>query len=112
MQVKRIYQNGKIQQEYYNKLLKEIFPFKYTVIHHVNGDVKQILPEGIIIYFDKTNENVEFKITPDKKIIFFCKNGQAQLHWDTPKGKIVECYNGKILKRILPDGRSEYLSNV
>lgn len=49
---------------------------KFTIIHYVNGDVKMVLPEGIIIYFDKKNQIIEWKVNPDKTILNFKRLGQ------------------------------------
>jgi hypothetical protein len=82
--------------------VKEIFPppFKFTVVHHVNGDIKMILPEGLHLYFDRKNQITEWKISPDKVIYNFHRQGQIEMKFKHRRlGEIQEFYKGDQLTR-------------
>ncbi len=61
-----------------NKVLKEIFPspFKFTVVSHINGDIKLIYPSGIQVYYDMRSQITEIKISAEKTIYNFHKLSQ------------------------------------
>jgi hypothetical protein len=83
MKIARRYKNGKEENEYVSKVLKEMYPppFRFTIVHHVNGDIKMILPEGIHVYFDTKNQITEWKVNPDKVIYNFHKLGQIEMKY-------------------------------
>ena len=63
--ITRRYANGKEEVEYIRKVLKEKFPvpFGLTVVTHVNGDTKLILPGGMQVYHDIRSQITEFKVS-------------------------------------------------
>jgi antitoxin component YwqK of YwqJK toxin-antitoxin module len=110
MQAKRVYKNGKIEHEYFQKFIKEIFPFNYTVVHLWNGDVKQILPSGIQIYYSKNSGVTQITSKQNgsaKEICFFPNNDTAQMTvvYDGDAAKnVTEVFCNGHLKRMLADG--------
>ena len=72
--------------------LKETFPapFRFSIVHHANGDVKLILPEGISIYFSSRGQTSEFTVTPSKKIHNFHNQKLVQMRFEHPRKGVVE----------------------
>lgn len=73
--IKRTYRSGKLEHEYIKKYIKEIFPDGYEIIHFVNGDVKQKLPNGVLIYFVKNTQLVEYTIPTTKCVRLLAYSG-------------------------------------
>ena len=89
------------------RFLKESFPFGYHIVNHVQGDVNQVLPEGITVYFTKDQEITEFKVAQNKKIFHFARDGIVQMEQQKGKGLYKEVFNGRKWKIVEPDGKTE-----
>lgn len=95
-----MYRNGKEEQEYIGKTLKEVFPFKFTIVQHSNEDIKMSLPEGIQVYYDSRSQITEFIVTPTKTILYFHKIQQAELKFRMGQAAAVyESYKDGVLLR-------------
>ncbi len=80
-----------METEYVNRFLKEVFPFKFTIVNHMQGDVKQILPSGLEIYYDCKTNAVEYK-TANKKVYYFMNRNQVDMYRKTNEGDYQEAY--------------------
>lgn len=69
-------------------------------MHHVNGDVKMILPEGIHVYYDNRNRITEWKVNPDKIIHNFHQHHQIEMKVKTRRGELKEQYKNGVLNRV------------
>jgi hypothetical protein len=75
-------------------------PFNFTIVHHLHGDIKMILPEGIHVYYDHRNQITEWRINPDKVIYHFQRQGQIEMKVKHRRlGEIQEIYKDKQLVR-------------
>lgn len=61
-QAKRYYKNGKIETEHFQRYLKETYPFNYSIVYMYNGDIKQVLPQGIVIYYSENSGAIHYTI--------------------------------------------------
>lgn len=95
-----------------------MFPDGYEIVHFVNGDVKQKLPNGIVVYFSSDKQLVEYTLTPKRvvrtvptKIYYFVRDAQVEMKTTTAAGAIHEIYNGASITRTYPDNRVEEVHN-
>lgn len=49
--IQRIYQNGKKEVIFANKVRRETYSDGYQIVYFVNGDIKQTFPDQKIVYF-------------------------------------------------------------
>ena len=64
--VQNIYDNNIQEVIFPNGAKRETFPNGYSIVHFVNDDLKQILPDGTVIYFYKEHDTTQTSNTKDK----------------------------------------------
>lgn len=71
--------DGKIQNLYDNNFVemilptgakRETFPNNYSIVHFVNNDVKQTLPDGSLIYFHGEHSITHITLPAEKGEVF------------------------------------------
>lgn len=64
--VQNIYDNNVQEVIFPNGAKRETFPNGYSIVHFVNNDIKQILPDGSIIYYYKEHETTQISNQKNK----------------------------------------------
>jgi len=103
-----LYSDDKKEIIFKSGVRKEIFKDGYQIIHFVNGDVKQIYPEGKSCYFFKESKTVQIILKNGVEIYKF-ENGQIEKHYPDGSKKILFNDGSKVF--IDKDGEETSISD-
>jgi hypothetical protein len=61
-----------------------VFPWGYTIVHYINGDVKQVIevatsskePKRMEVYYAKNNQIVEYAMGEGRSVHYFMAEDQ------------------------------------
>ena len=102
--ITNIYSNDKKEIIFNNGIRKEIYKKEHQIIYYLDGDIKQIFPDGKISYFHKDSKSVETTLNNGMKI-YKLNNGQIEKHF--PDGTKLIIFNDDTEKYIYNDGSEE-----
>ena len=80
--ITRTYSSGKKEVLFNNGAKREIFPDKYTIVHFVNHDVKQTLPDGSVIYYYAEAQTTQITLENNGLNIYRFSNNQVEFHYE------------------------------
>ena len=103
-----LYSDDKKEIIFKSGVRKEIFKDGYQIIHFVNGDIKQIYPEGKSCYFFKESKTVQIILKNGVEIYKF-ENGQIEKHF--PDGSKIILFNDGSKIFIDKDGEETSISD-
>jgi hypothetical protein len=103
-----LYSDDKKEIIFKSGVRKEIFKDGYQIIHFVNGDIKQIYPEGKSCYFFKESKTVQIILKNGVEIYKF-ENGQIEKHY--PDGSKIILFNDGSKIFIDKDGEETSISD-
>jgi len=103
-----LYNDDKKEIIFKSGVRKEIFKDGYQIIHFVNGDIKQIYPEGKSCYYFKESKTVQIILKSGVEIYKF-ENGQIERHYPDGSKKIFFNDGSKIF--IDKDGEETSISD-
>ena len=103
-----LYSDDKKEIIFKSGVRKEIFKDGYQIIHFVNGDIKQIYPEGKSCYFFKESKTVQIILKNGVEIYKF-ENGQIERHY--PDGSKIILFNDGSKIFIDKDGEETSISD-
>ena len=99
-----LYESGHKEMVYPNGTKKEEYPNGYSVNFYVNSDVKQVFPDGKILYF-YAEANTTHACFPNGSEIIRFGNGQVEKHYADGSKKIK--YTDGTIKMIRKSGEVE-----
>lgn len=95
------YYEGDIREVIFpSGVLKEIHPDGYQLVNFPNKDIKQLFPNGKMIYFFYDSKTIQFTIPEDKMQVFKFANGQIEKHYEDGTKRI-----------FYPDGTIKIINN-
>lgn len=95
------YYEGDIREVIFpSGVLKEIHPDGYQLVNFPNKDIKQLFPNGKMIYFFYDSKTIQFTIPEDKMQVFKFANGQIEKHYEDGTKRI-----------FYPDGTIKVINN-
>ncbi|EGR34162.1 hypothetical protein IMG5_021820 [Ichthyophthirius multifiliis] len=90
IQITRFYEDQKIEYIFANKVKKQVFPNKYSIVNFINQDIKQVLPDETIIYYfaDAFTTQTTF---PNGVNVYKFPNDQYEIHFPNGQKEIKFC---------------------
>ena len=103
-----IYSNNKLEVIIKSGVKKEIFEDGFQIVNFTNGDLKQIFPDGKIIYYFKESKVTQTTFSDGTQLFKF-DNGQIEKHY-SDGSKQINFPDGSI-RYIYPNGYEETYNN-